>query len=181
MGGVGNSDVFLRRKYNTGNTLHLSTPDLLSCTESRKMEIRWTLHGHMVLDMETDAGLATILNWIDPNPLPIQGVGIMTGWGADGIWIIEYKSFFIGQYCGIPATYGDMKILSASTQSSRLSCISKCSPISDCLGVNFNLLTKECELVSGGQLINKLSRPDWSFHTKCLNGTAMCLACLVEH
>ncbi|VDI42006.1 Hypothetical predicted protein [Mytilus galloprovincialis] len=145
------------------------------------MELRLALHGHMVLYKETDIGPNIILNWTDPNPLPIQGVGIMTGWGADGIWIIEHKSFFIGRYCGIPATYGDMKILSASTQSSRLSCISKCSPISDCLGVNFNLLTKECELVSGGQLINKLSRPDWSFHTKCLNGTAMCLACLVEH
>ncbi|VDI42007.1 Hypothetical predicted protein [Mytilus galloprovincialis] len=70
MGGVGNSDVFLRRKYNTGNTLHLSTPDLLSCTESRKMEIRWTLHGHMVLYMESDAGLTTILDRSQPITYP---------------------------------------------------------------------------------------------------------------
>ncbi|CAC5408330.1 unnamed protein product [Mytilus coruscus] len=179
MGGSGNSEVYLRRKYNTGNTLLLSTPDILSCTEKRTMEVRWTLDGNMFLYKVTAAGTETILNWTDPNPLPIHGLGIMTGWGANGIWIIEHTSFFIGRYCGSPATYGSMKIRSASTQSSRISCMSKCSPVSACLGVNFNQQTRECELVSGGQLINKLSLPDWSFHTKCLNGTAMCLACLI--
>ncbi|CAG2229229.1 unnamed protein product [Mytilus edulis] len=142
LGGYGNSEVYLRRKYNDADTLVISTPDILNCTGTITMEVRWTLDGSIFLYMETAAGPETILNWRDPIPLPIQGVGIMTGWGADGIWIIEHTSFFIGRYCGIPSTYGDMKILSSSAQSSRISCMSICSPISACLGVNFNLLRR---------------------------------------
>lgn len=78
-----------------------------------------------------------------------------------------FLTFTVGQYRGVSSTYGSMNILSTSKQRSRIICLSKCSPNSACLGVNFNLDTNECELLSGvEQVIDKSIRSSWSFYTK---------------
>ena len=92
IGGSDNKKTSLRRKYNDVNQLIMSTPDILSCTEKNTFEIRWTLDGTIHLVKEYAVGSETVIEWTDPIPLLIQGVGIMTGWGSDGIWIIEPSS-----------------------------------------------------------------------------------------
>lgn len=32
---------------------------------------------------------AAFLSWLNPNPFMINYVGVCTGWGASGSWIIE--------------------------------------------------------------------------------------------
>ncbi|VDH89713.1 Hypothetical predicted protein [Mytilus galloprovincialis] len=167
IGGSSNQITSLRRKYNDFNQLMISTPNILGCTEKSTFEIRWTLDGTIHLVKETVVGTETIIDWTDSIPLLIQGVGIMTGWGSDGIWIIESSSFTVGQYCGVSSIYGSTNILSTSIQRSRIICLFKCSPKSACLGVNFNVETKECELLSGGQVIDKSIRTGWLFYTTC--------------
>ncbi|XP_071177547.1 uncharacterized protein [Mytilus edulis] len=92
IGGSGNKKTFLRRKYNDVNQIVMSTPNILGCTEKSTFQIRWTLDGTIHLVKESAVGTETIIDWTDSIPLLIQGVGIMTGWGSDGIWIIESSS-----------------------------------------------------------------------------------------
>ncbi|CAG2196778.1 unnamed protein product [Mytilus edulis] len=167
IGGSDNTATSFRRKYNTGNTHFIFTPEILNCTEKRTIILKWKFNGEITLLKETNIGTEVVMTWIDPSPIYIHGVGIMTGWGADGLWIIEYPSALIGRYCGTPTTYGNMMLLSTSIQRSRMTCLSKCSPNRACLGVNFNKETNECEFVSGGQIIHNISRQDWSFYTRC--------------
>ncbi|CAC5371730.1 unnamed protein product [Mytilus coruscus] len=167
IGGSGNKKTYLRRKYNDDNQFTFSTPDILGCTEKSTFVIRWTFDGTIYLVKESTVGTETVIDWTDPIPLLIQGVGIMTVWGSDGLWIIRSSTFSNGLYCGVPSTYGNMKFLSTSIQRSRMICLFKCSPNSACLGVNFKEETNDCELVSVGQLIDKSIRSGWSFYTKC--------------
>ncbi|CAG2186489.1 unnamed protein product [Mytilus edulis] len=141
-----------------GTLIFIFTPEILNCTEKRTI---------ITLLKEINGGTEVVMTWTDPNPIPINGVGIMTGWGADGLWTIEYPSFLIGRFCGIPTTYGNMMLLSTSIKRTRIICLSICSPNRACLGVNFNKETNECEFVSSGQIIQTISRQDWSFYTKC--------------
>lgn len=55
------------------------------------MVVRWTLDGKITLDKETSVGTEIVMEWTDPNPIPINGVGIMTGWGSNGLWAIEHS------------------------------------------------------------------------------------------
>ncbi|XP_071128232.1 C3 and PZP-like alpha-2-macroglobulin domain-containing protein 8 [Mytilus edulis] len=167
IGANSNQATSFRRKYNTGAIYFLTTLDILSCTEKRTMVVRWTLDGKITLDKETSVGTEIVMEWTDPNPIPINGVGIMTGWGSNGLWAIEHSSFLFGSYCGVPTTYGNMVLLSTSIQRSTMTCLSICSLNSACFGVNSNKITNECELVSGGQIIQNINLPDWSFYTKC--------------
>ncbi|XP_071160927.1 uncharacterized protein [Mytilus edulis] len=95
IGGSSNQITFLRRKYNDFNQLKISTPNILGCTEKSTFEIRWTLDGTIYLVKESAVGTETIIDWTDSIPLLIQGVGIMTGWGSDGIWIIESSKYIL--------------------------------------------------------------------------------------
>ncbi|XP_063448228.1 uncharacterized protein LOC134727771 [Mytilus trossulus] len=90
IGGTDNTASSFRRKYNTGNTLFIFTPEILNCTEKRTITLKWTFNGELTLLKETNGGTEVVMTWTDPNPIHIHGVGIMTGWGADGLWTIEY-------------------------------------------------------------------------------------------
>ncbi|CAG2212651.1 unnamed protein product [Mytilus edulis] len=88
IGGSGNTETMFRRK-NAGTVHVVSTPDILNCIEKRKMIMRWTFNGEITLLKETNVGIEVVMKWTDPSPIPINGVGIMTAWGADGLWTIE--------------------------------------------------------------------------------------------
>ncbi|CAC5370319.1 unnamed protein product [Mytilus coruscus] len=91
MGAKSNKKTVFRRKYNNNNILSLHTPDILSCTERTTVVVRWTQNGGITLLKESDVGTEIVMTWTDPSPLPINGVGIMTSWGANGIWTIEHS------------------------------------------------------------------------------------------
>ncbi|CAC5400544.1 unnamed protein product [Mytilus coruscus] len=91
IGANGNKATSFRWKNNTGNIHFISTLDILSCTEKRTMIVRWTLNGEITFLKETNVGTEVVMTWTDASPIPINGVGIMTGWGADGLWTIEHS------------------------------------------------------------------------------------------
>ncbi|CAG2239474.1 PLG [Mytilus edulis] len=88
--GYENTKTFLRRKYNTGQTLWPYTPGVINCVEHMTFILRWTVNGKITLTKDTESGTSVVIDWTDPTPLPIQGVGVMTAWGAEGIWIMEH-------------------------------------------------------------------------------------------
>lgn len=68
--------------------------DLLSCEEYKDYELNWGLSdGTAYIRTEKDG---MIVSWTDTAPIDIQGVGIMTGWGAGGTWIVEHFCKFFG-------------------------------------------------------------------------------------
>ncbi|CAC5389161.1 unnamed protein product [Mytilus coruscus] len=82
--------TFLRRKYNTGQTLAPYTPEIINCAAHVTFTLSWTVVGRIILTKDTDKGTEVVIDWSDPTPLPIMGIGIMTAWGAEGIWILEH-------------------------------------------------------------------------------------------
>ncbi|CAC5426497.1 unnamed protein product [Mytilus coruscus] len=160
--------IFLRRiRHNIKRQfVFKGFDDVLSCEEHRMFELNWGLSDWIILRSEKDG---ILVNWTDTSPIDIQGVGIMTGWGAGGTWIVEHFSLFNGQYCGVNGTYGDMTLLSITTKPSELSCALGCESLQDCMGINMNRKTGECHFVARGQHVVKSVDLDWTFYTKCFN------------
>ncbi|VDI63846.1 Hypothetical predicted protein [Mytilus galloprovincialis] len=176
IGGQRNSKNFLRVRRNgavTGFTVLESC--LLNCSEFKIFEVNWEELGRITL--MSDRG--TVMDWTDQSPKQIQGLGIMTGWGSEGQWILEHSSLFTGYYCDESDTYGNMTLLSSTVHRSSITCTLECSTRNDCLGVNFNGITKTCEVVAGGQPVVKSVVNNWKFYSKCLHENKACLACIV--
>ncbi|VDI56696.1 Hypothetical predicted protein [Mytilus galloprovincialis] len=165
--GYRSSQTFLRRKYNTGETLAPYIPEIINCAAHVTFTLSWTVVGRIILTKDTDNETKVIIDWTDPTPLPIQGVGVMMAWGAEGIWILKHNSVFTGHYCGEPGIYGDMTLLTIGMQPSRISCLLECLNNYACYGVNFNANTSKCELVAERQLLFKSVAHDWNFYLKC--------------
>ncbi|CAG2227861.1 unnamed protein product [Mytilus edulis] len=91
IGAKANKKSVFRRKYNAVNIISDSTPDILSCTERTTLFVIWTTNGEITVFKETNVGTETVMTWTDPNPISINGIGVMTAWGADGLWTIEYS------------------------------------------------------------------------------------------
>ena len=87
--GPGYAFTYFRRKYRT-EILGLYTPEIINCAEYVTFTLNWTEFGRITLTKDTDNGTEVVIDWTDPTPLPIQGVGIMTAWGNDGIWILKH-------------------------------------------------------------------------------------------
>ncbi|CAC5415729.1 unnamed protein product [Mytilus coruscus] len=175
IGGSSNTQIFLRRFSSTMSEHQFDVPGLLSCSEHKTFIVKWEASGKITLTTET----GIVMDWTDISPIPIQGTGIKTGWGSDGMWIVEHSSLFTGYYCGVTGSYGNMTLLSTNTDISVTRCSSKCALSDDCLGINFHHKTKECQFVAGGQPVIKSVAHDWKFYTKCLKEKTMCLGCIV--
>ncbi|VDI62423.1 Hypothetical predicted protein, partial [Mytilus galloprovincialis] len=90
IGGHYNTKVFrrVRRKgYKAPQNNAYLAPSLLSCSEYRIFIVSWEESGRITLTAES----GVVMDWTDTTPLPIQGVGIMTAWGSDGMWIVEHS------------------------------------------------------------------------------------------
>ncbi|XP_063419140.1 uncharacterized protein LOC134701956 [Mytilus trossulus] len=177
IGDAGNNRTKLHKK-DTSISIFIHTPGIVSCTEQITFVISWKLNGNILLIKETQNGTEIIFDWTDPSPFVIKGVGIATAWGSDGLWVIEHTAVFTGHYCFVPGTYGFMTLLSTTIERSDIGCLSQCSPNDNCLGVNFNSDTYECQIISAAQPIIKGILEDWVLYTKCLQGDMMCLVCL---
>ncbi|CAG2229230.1 unnamed protein product [Mytilus edulis] len=113
--GIGHTTIYYRKVIdNIKNQLVAGGyTDLLSCEEYKDYELNWGLsYGTINIRSENNG---VIVYWHDTAPIDIQGVGIMTGWGDGGTWIVEHISLFNGQYCGVAGTYRDMTLLSITT------------------------------------------------------------------
>ena len=69
-----------------------STPDIMSCDESRKFWLDWEMAGNRRLvrvGQGDKVGSNTFMSYEDNNPFNIQYVGVSSGHGSDGTWSLD--------------------------------------------------------------------------------------------
>ncbi|XP_077300117.1 uncharacterized protein LOC143920947 isoform X3 [Arctopsyche grandis] len=89
IGGWSNKKSVIRYNRQKPDQVEVETPDILNADEFRGFWVRW--NGGSVSAGREGEGDAFI-SWDNPNAFPIEHVGVSTGWGATGTWIIEAPS-----------------------------------------------------------------------------------------
>jgi hypothetical protein len=92
IGGYDNSRMIIRRKYGIHGYLaevYIDAP--LSCNEFRPFVVNWSTSGN--IQIATDSYL--YVNVTDPDPLPVNGLGIMTAHGGTGLWMFDLAGIYI--------------------------------------------------------------------------------------
>jgi len=85
IGGWGNSMSVIRESNQGANQVSEATSQIVSGGEAREF---WASaeNGLVQLGRGSIVGEQIVLSWQDPNPHEAMYVGVMTGWGATGIW-----------------------------------------------------------------------------------------------
>lgn len=90
IGGWGNNKSVIRKNRQKPEAAEVSTPHILDAGEFRGFWIRWNSdYGSTNITVGREGEHAPFLQWTDSEIVPIEYVGICTGWGATGSWIIE--------------------------------------------------------------------------------------------
>ena len=92
IGGNNNHRISVRRKY--GSNRYLATVVInapLSCDEFRSFVVNWSTDGN--IQIGTNSFL--YVNVTDPAPLPVNGLGMRTAYGATGLWIFDLAGIYI--------------------------------------------------------------------------------------
>ncbi|CAC5424725.1 unnamed protein product [Mytilus coruscus] len=172
IGGGSGQKVFLRRKdgftvaenpLGTGNT---------QCEQFVPFWISWE-NSNLKIGKGLIVDEEIVIDWTDPDPFSIAGVGVRTGFGQSGQWVIHVEAS--GEFCLTGGTRGTMDILKTSIVR-EYDCPLMCLRVQNCMGFNFNKLSESCELISGGKEMTTVSDSDWIFGTKCFQDK--CLACI---
>lgn len=88
IGGWKNSKSVIRKNRSKPDVAELDTPNILSDGEFRGFWIRWD--GPMIT-VGHEGQVAAFLTFEDKETVPINYIGVCTGWGAVGSWIVEGK------------------------------------------------------------------------------------------
>jgi len=91
IGGWGNTKSVIRYNKSKPEVAECHTPAILNAGEFRGFWIRVT-QGVVTVGREGEA--AAFLSWHDPNPFLVNYIGVCTGWGASGSWIIDDSASF---------------------------------------------------------------------------------------
>lgn len=86
IGGWGNAKSIIRKNRTKPDVAEAPTPNILSDGEFRGFWIRWN-GGSITVGREGEA--APFLSWADHERIPIEYIGVCTGWGASGNWIVQ--------------------------------------------------------------------------------------------
>jgi hypothetical protein len=92
IGGYANRRIIIRRIY--GKHRYLTQVDIdapLSCNEFRPFVVNWSTSGN--IQIATDSYL--YVNVTDPDPLPVNGLGIITAYGGTGLWMFDLAGIYI--------------------------------------------------------------------------------------
>ncbi|XP_045779513.1 uncharacterized protein LOC123877031 isoform X3 [Maniola jurtina] len=89
IGGWGNTKSVIRRNRTKPEKVEIETPYILNPGEFRGFWVRWD-GGVVSAGREGEA--IPFISWADPEPFPVNFVGVCTGWGATGTWKIEAPS-----------------------------------------------------------------------------------------
>lgn len=95
IGGWQNSKSIIRYNQTKPDVAEAQTAGILDANELRGFWIRVT-DGVVTVGHEGEA--AAFLSWRDPNPFMVNYVGVCTGWGATGTWVIDgpfFTHFFL--------------------------------------------------------------------------------------
>ncbi|XP_058818131.1 uncharacterized protein LOC131681390 [Topomyia yanbarensis] len=86
IGGWKNTKSVIRKNRTKPDVCEVETPDILNAGEFRGFWVKW-LDDVITVGMEGAA--AAFLSYENTDHFPINFVGVCTGWGASGSWIIE--------------------------------------------------------------------------------------------
>ncbi|GLV45926.1 uncharacterized protein CBL_11723 [Carabus blaptoides fortunei] len=86
IGGWGNTKSVIRRNRTKPEKIEAETPGILNGDEFRGFWVRWG-NGSVAAGREGEG--APFVEWHDPEPFQINHIGVCTGWGACGNWILE--------------------------------------------------------------------------------------------
>jgi hypothetical protein len=86
IGGWNNTKSVIRKNRTKPDVFEANTPDILNGNEFRGFWIRWD--GNVIAVGKEGEG-APFMTYESSDNFPINFVGICTGWGATGSWIIE--------------------------------------------------------------------------------------------
>ncbi|CAH1161215.1 unnamed protein product [Phyllotreta striolata] len=99
IGGWGNSKSIIRKNRTKPDVAEVPTPGILNPNEFRGFWIRWQ-NGTISVGRENE--VPPFLSWNDYEPVNIEYVGVCTGWGASGSWVIEPPRGGPGGFGGAP-------------------------------------------------------------------------------
>lgn len=126
IGGWQNSKSVIRYNQTKPEVAEADTPSILSPNEYRGFWIRVTGE---VVTVGREGEAAAFLSWHNPQPFMVNYVGVCTGWGASGSWIIDDQQpevpdygwqgsqgvsaqirsdFSSGSPCWVPASNGEV-------------------------------------------------------------------------
>lgn len=86
IGGWGNTKSIIRKNRTKPDVAEVPTPGILDGNEYRGFWIRWQ-NGNISVGRENE--IPPFLSWTDYEQVNIEYIGVCTGWGANGAWIIE--------------------------------------------------------------------------------------------
>lgn len=111
LGGWGNQKSIIRKNRSKPDVAEAETGGILSADEFRGFWVRWNA-GTISAGREGDS--RPFLTFSDSEHVPISYVGVCTGWGANGSWIIEQPrgggggGGFSGGVCWVAADSGSV-------------------------------------------------------------------------
>ncbi|XP_062705661.1 uncharacterized protein LOC109421536 isoform X1 [Aedes albopictus] len=86
IGGWKNTKSVIRKNRAKPDVCEVDTPDILNAGEFRGFWVKWMDN---VITVGMEGAAAAFLSYENPDAYDINYVGVCTGWGANGSWIIE--------------------------------------------------------------------------------------------
>ena len=86
IGGWGNQRSVIRKNRTKPDRAEVPTPNILNAGEFRSFWVRWD---NSTISCGCENNAQPFISWSDPERIPIRYVGVCTGWGASGSWIIN--------------------------------------------------------------------------------------------
>lgn len=113
IGGWKNTKSVIRKNRAKPDVCEVDTPDILNAGEFRGFWIKWIDN---VITVGMEGAAAAFLSYENPDAYDINFVGVCTGWGATGSWIIEQQEdkpvvaalVSAGAACWVPAQNGEV-------------------------------------------------------------------------
>ncbi|GJQ79410.1 hypothetical protein Trydic_g16269 [Trypoxylus dichotomus] len=112
-GSWNNSKSIIRKNRTKPDVAEANTPGVLNPGEFRGFWIRWS---NGTITAGSEGNFQPILTYTDSESVPIEYVGVCTGWGSTGSWIIQPAESVpsapsggaFGTVCWVPATSGQV-------------------------------------------------------------------------
>ncbi|CAC5357190.1 unnamed protein product [Mytilus coruscus] len=164
-GGGGNSKTYLSRNYGS-NEAAFNTPDLLDCDNMVSLWLSWE-NGKLQSGTGSILGQNRMMNWNDPSPLDIKGIGIMSAYGYNAEWIISSGDIQDdGRFCG---SEGQSLTNTGVTlyDQSLLRCALTCITSNVCASFDYNSELRKCHIVDGKEFLANGNDTDSILFTKC--------------
>lgn len=86
IGGWGNQQSVIRKNRMKPDKVEVPTPNILNVGEFRTFWIRWD---NKTISCGCENNSQPFISWTDTEYVPIRYIGVCTGWGATGSWIVH--------------------------------------------------------------------------------------------